>query len=530
MEILSGEDGTDWDVLLDSVRPLLEDFLSVQRDPLSRAVSTSDAALLSRLKDPAPLPLNGGWISDILAELRRTVLDRGYCNGAHPQYFGYFHPRPLPAAVLGDAIAALLNQSPAAWRMGAGAMVLDNEALCWIADFTGYGRGNASEGPPGIFTSGGTTANLAALKVARDTVLGRRIQLDGLMATARLRPTVYASCEGHYSIPRALDTLGLGRAALRPIPLDGSGRASAADLSRMVGADLDDGCLPLCVIGLAGTPSTGAVDPLDAFADIARQYNMWFHVDGAAGAAFADLSATRTAFRGIDRADSLTVDPHKWFFLPYGIGCLLLRDSTELGKSFSGSAHYWQDEESPDVLFMSPEGSRPWKSLGLWLTMRQLGKRGYAELLGHNLEVARHLADELHSRPGFELLQEPTCPVCCFRVLPDRADMDIDRFNECLQRILLKAGQHYLSVCRPGGGSVYLRASINNYSSQDRHVEALLDALDEARLTATLQVTVQQRLEALQGFSGVAASTQEASRAPRRSAPAGDLTGDFQLL
>jgi L-2,4-diaminobutyrate decarboxylase len=427
----------------------------------------------------------GGRISDILAELRDTVLVRGYCNGAHPQYFGYFHPRPLPAAFLGDTIAALLNQSPAAWRMGAGAAVVEHEALCWLADFTGYGRGNASGKPPGIFTSGGTTANLAALKIARDTALGRRIQQDGLLATAWRRPTVYGSSESHYSISRALDTLGLGRTALRPIPVDGNGRASAAALRTMVGADLEDGCLPLCAIGLAGTSSTGAVDPLDEFADVARQYNMWFHVDGAAGAAFAGLPATRTAFRGIDRADSLTIDPHKWLFLPYGIGCLLVRDSTELAESFNGAAHYWQDEESPDTLFMSPEGSRPWKSLALWLTMRQLGHVGYAELLGHNLEVARHLADGVRSRPGFELLQEPTCPVCCFRVLPDRADMDVDRFNECLQQTLLDGGQHYVTVCRPGGGSVYLRVSINNYSTQPRHVEALLDALDGARMTAT---------------------------------------------
>lgn len=492
MDMSFPDGAVDWDGVLDSVRPLIEDFLSAQRDPESFPVSTDDSTLLARMKAAAPMPLSGGQLPDILAELRDTVVEHGYCNGSHPQYFGYLHPRPLPAAVLGDALTALLNQSPAAWRMGAAATALEREALCWLADFTGYPRDRSPGALPGIFTSGGTTANLAALKLARDSVLGRRVQEEGL-SVAWPRLTVYASCESHFSIPRALDTLGLGRTALRTVPLDGQGRASAPALRTMVATDLAAGYLPLCVVGIAGTSSTGAVDPLEELATVARHYGMWFHVDGAAGAVFADLPATRAAFAGMDLADSLTIDPHKWLFMPYGIGCLLVRESTRLGESFRGAAHYWQDEQAPDSLFLSPEGSRPWKSLGLWLAMRHLGKQGYTALLQHNLEVARHLADHLQARDGFELLQEPTCPVCCFRVLPGQADMDVNRFNECLQQLLLEGGQHYVTVCRPGGGdTVYLRASINNYSTRPHHVQALLAALDQARPLAAQRISTEQ--------------------------------------
>jgi aromatic-L-amino-acid/L-tryptophan decarboxylase len=475
------EDATNWDVLIEAARVHIEEFLSVQRDPTSRPVSTGDQALRARLRNPAPLPSTGERVSDLLAELREVVLDQGYCNGAHPQYFGYFHPRPLPAAVLGDAIAALLNQSPAAWRMGAGATALECEVLSWLADFIGYGH-DATAGPPGVFTSGGTMANLAALKLARDTILGREAQDEGLAASAA-RPTVYVSAENHYSIPRALDILGLGRTALRTIPTDRSGRVRVPTLRSAIVGDIEDGRIPICVIGLAVASGTGAVDPLDELADIATEYGIWYHVDGAAGGVFADLPPTRPEFKGLERADSVTLDPHKWLFLPYGIGCLLVRDCAELAKSFRGGAHYWQAGDDLDMVFMGPEGSRPWKSLGLWLTMRQLGKRGYAQLLLHNLEVAQYLADQVRSRPGYELLQEPVSPVCCFRALPDRIGVSVDRFNERLHRLLLDGGRHYVTVCRPGG-RVYLRASINNYSTQPSHVRALLDALDQARGSA----------------------------------------------
>jgi L-2,4-diaminobutyrate decarboxylase len=471
----------DWDGLVSTATPHLERLFRTQEDPTLLPVSSDAPSLRARAQAPGPLPKVGRPLAQLLPEVLDLVLQQGYCNGAHPQYFGYFHPRPLPVTVLGDAIAALLNQSPAAWRMGPAATALEYETLAWLADFVGFPRGGPDR-LPGVFTSGGSTANLAGLKLARDVALGRAVQDEGLAGSAR-RLAFYASTETHYSIPRALDLLGVGRDALRVIPLDEHGRISLPALREAIARDVAEGRTPACVVGLACATATGAVDPLTELADVAEEHGAWFHVDGAAGAPYADLSETKAAFAGLDRADSLTLDPHKWLFTPYGLGCLLVRDSAELARSFRGGAHYWQVEEDVDTVFMATEGARPWKSLGLWLAMSQLGSEGYAELLTRNLGVARHLADRVRAREGFELLREPTVAICCFRVLPADPAVDVDDLNERLQQRLTDSGQFFVTTCRPDG-RVYLRAAISNFSTENHHVEALLDALDAARAEA----------------------------------------------
>ncbi|WP_432825260.1 pyridoxal phosphate-dependent decarboxylase family protein [Dactylosporangium sp. CA-092794] len=471
----------DWEAVLAAIGPEFGDFLLAHRDPTRFATFAATPAVETLARRPRALPEEGTGLSEPLREVRRLVLDEGYANGAHPQYFGYFHPRPLPAAVLGDAIAALLNQSPAAWRMGPAATALECEALAWVADFVGYPPA-APGALPGVFTSGGSAANLAGLKLARDVVLGRATQETGVAGSA-VRPTFYASTESHYSIARALDILGVGRAALRLVPAGPHGAVPAAAVRDQVLRDIAAGHTPACVIGLAGATATGAVDPLDALADLAAEHGMWFHVDGAAGAPFAALPETRAAFAGLARADSVTVDPHKWFFVPYGLGCLLTRDSAEAARSFRGGAHYWRIEDQIDMVFMGPEGARPWKSLGLWLALRQLGRQGYAELLLGNLAVARHLAELVRRRDGFELFAEPTVPICCFRLLPPgegHGDAEVDAFNEDAQRTLVEGGEFYVTTCRPGERT-YLRVAVSNFASRPGHVEALLDRLDDIR-------------------------------------------------
>ncbi|WP_199440808.1 pyridoxal phosphate-dependent decarboxylase family protein [Umezawaea beigongshangensis] len=468
----------DWDDLVSTATPHLERLFRVQEDPTQLPVSSDAPSLRVRAQTPGPLPKTGRPLAELLPEVLDLVLQQGYCNGAHPQYHGYFHPRPLPVTVLGDAIASLLNQSPAAWRMGPAATALEYETLAWLADFVGYPRGGPDR-LPGVFTSGGSTANLAGLKLARDVTLGREVQDAGLADSPR-RLTFYASSETHYSIPRALDVLGVGRDALRVVPVDEHGRISLPALRDLIARDVAAGRTPACVVGLACATATGAVDPLTELADVAAEHDMWFHVDGAGGAPYAGLPETGAAFAGLDRADSLTVDPHKWLFTPYGLGCLLVRDSAELARSFRGGAHYWQVEEDVDTVFMAVEGARPWKSLGLWLAMSQLGSEGYADLLARNLGVARHLADRVRAREGFELFGEPTVAICCFRVLPADPAVDADALNERLQQRLADSGEFFVTTCRPDG-RVFLRAAISNFGTEERHVEALLAALDAAR-------------------------------------------------
>ncbi len=472
-----GRQPTDWDALVRATAPHLATLLDTQREPRTRPVTSDDEAFFTGSRQPDRTPETGEPLPGLLAELLENVLERGYCNGAHPQYFGYFHPRPLPVAVLGDAIASLLNQSPAAWRMGPGATSMEIETLAWVADFIGYRASTGAASPQGIFTSGGSVANLSALKVARDHVLGPDAQERG--GSALTTGVVYASSESHYSIPRALDILGMGRRSLRTIPCDATGHIMVDRLREQMARDVRDGLRPVAVVGLAGATATGAVDPLAQLADIAAEHRAWFHVDGAAAAVFADLPETRAAFDGLAAADSVTLDPHKWMFLSYGLGCLLLRDPRHLSTSFADGAHYWNHDARDDFVFMGPEGARPWKSLGLWLAFRQLGRGGYADLLSRNLATARHLAERVRATDGLELLADPVVPVCCFRVVPDGAG-DSDTLTAAVHRTLTRSGDFHVTVCHPNG-TAYLRVAVNNYTTREDHVDALVEAVVRAR-------------------------------------------------
>ncbi|MGW3290518.1 pyridoxal phosphate-dependent decarboxylase family protein [Streptomyces sp. NPDC001002] len=473
MPEFSRESYTDWDRLIDAVRPHLDTLLDTQRTPWTRPVTSDDEAFYERSRVAGAAPERGTPLPELLTEITSTVLERGYLNGAHPQYFGYFHPRPLPVAVLGDSIASLLNQSPAAWRMGPAATAMETETLSWVADFIGYPTATV---PGGIFTTGGTMANISALKLARDAVLGEAVREKGITGGG----TVYVSAELHYSISRALDFLGMGREALRVVPTDRAGRMNVAALRERIGADVRAGQRPVAVVGLAGATATGAIDPLADLAQVAAEHAMWFHVDGAAAAVFAGLPRTREVFTGLAAADSVTLDPHKWMFVPYGLGCLLVRDAQRLSASFADQAHYWNHDDRTDFVFLGPDGARPWKSLGLWLAMRHLGREGYAELLLGNLDVARHLAERVRATDGLELLADPVVPICCFRAVPEREGVDLAKYTERLHRAVVARGDFHLTVCHPNG-ETYLRAAVNNYTTRNEHVDALLEAVIEAR-------------------------------------------------
>lgn len=475
------DQATDWNALIQAAHPYLNALLDTQRHPSTRPVTTDDDGLRERALAARNAPSDSTSVDELLNEILTTVLDRGYCNGAHPQYFGYFHPRPLPITVLGDAVASLLNQSPAAWRMGTAATAMEIEALAWVADFIGYAGTTSSGRPRGIFTSGGSVANLSALKLARDRAFGPDVQHEGVSARFS-HGTVYASAERHYSIPRALDIIGLGRQTLRTIPTDRFGRIRIDALEERIAEDVRAGHKPIAVVGLAGATATGAVDALADLADLAERYDAWFHVDGAGAAVFGNLPDSDPALAGLSRADSITLDPHKWLFLSYGLGCLLLRDSSTLATSFSDAAHYWNHDEREDFVFRGIEGARPWKSLGLWLAMRQLGREGYARLLLGNLSTARHLARRVQETDHLELLAEPNLPICCFRAIPRHSTVDIAAFNEKLQQQIVSDGSFFITTCEPAG-ETYLRVAINNYTTGPEHVDALVDAVCRARET-----------------------------------------------
>ncbi|MBC6417831.1 MAG: aminotransferase class V-fold PLP-dependent enzyme [Prochloron sp. SP5CPC1] len=459
--------------LIDNGQKVLACLESAYNHPEKYQVLSSSHGLMNRLNNPQYLPQEGCEMGVIIEEAIATIFS-GYCNVSHPQYYGYISPKPLPISLIGDLLASGLNQTPGAWRAGPAATVIEAETLQWISQFIGY-ENSIGKVPNGIFTSGGSMANASALKLARDKILGRDLQDRGL-AVSKFQPTVYMSAEGHFSIWKALDFLGLGRNCLRRIAVDENGRINLNALQEQIKQDIQVGAKPICLVGTGGTSATGSVDNLDALGSVARDYDMWFHVDAAAGGVFANLPETREYFQGINLADSVTIDPCKWLFVPFGIGCLLTKDGSELVKSFQASSHYWEELSEPDLFQMGLPGTRQWRSLGLWMAFKHLGSNGYRQLLRNTRGTVFHLAEKVQSCEQLELLQQPTLPVCCFRIGNYPKHLSIDEINRLVQRAITETGKYYITLL-DWRGSSYFRVSINNFRTNTQHIDSLIDAI-----------------------------------------------------
>lgn len=442
-------------------------------NPEAHKVLFSSPALDTRFSKPENIPASGCELSKLLEETIKTIFS-GYCNLSHPQYYGYISPKPLPMSVIGDLLASGLNQTPGAWRAGPSATVIEAETLLWISQFIGYEH-IVDKLPNGIFTSGGAMANASALKLARDTVLGRDVQYDGLVES-RFKPSVYVSEEGHFSIWKALDFLGLGRNCLRVVKVHKDGCIDVNILLEQIKKDIKLGYKPICLVGTAGTSATGAVDSLSELAKIARDYDMWFHVDAASGGVFANIPETSTHFIGMNEADSVTIDPCKWLFMSFGIGCLLTKQGSELVKSFQSTSHYFEELSEPDLFQMGLPGTRQWRSLGLWMTFKHLGSAGYQELLRNNLSVTSYLAQRIKNYEELELLQEPILPICSFRVKDSKKQLPLNEINLLIQKSIIEKGMHYPTIL-DWRGENYFRVCINNFNTNSTHVDALIDTV-----------------------------------------------------
>ncbi|HKP47182.1 MAG TPA: aminotransferase class I/II-fold pyridoxal phosphate-dependent enzyme, partial [Pyrinomonadaceae bacterium] len=308
--------------------------LRAQHEELGRAVTeiianyvaTLDARKVTSPAGPQelermfaePFPEQATAASDILNRFRDEVLEHAM-QVPSPRYFGQFNPTPLPIGVWADALASVLNQNAGAWRNGPTSAVIEARVMRWLCELIGYESKSF-----GTLASGGTEANLIALKCARDNAHATGVQ-DGLR-TAAANLVVYASEQVHFSVERSVDILGLGRASLRKIKTAPNFHVDTNQLRAQIETDIKAGFRPCCVVGLAGATSTGVIDPLEDLAQIAADYSCWYHIDAAYGGTLAFSEKHRHKLRGIERANSVTLDPHKWMFVPFACGALLVRD------------------------------------------------------------------------------------------------------------------------------------------------------------------------------------------------------------
>jgi aromatic-L-amino-acid decarboxylase len=442
-----------------------------------KVTSEATPKFLEKLFDE-PFPEKGIGADEILAKYRQDVITHAM-QVPSPRYFGQFNPTPLPISVWADALSSSLNQNAGAWRNGPTSAMIEARVLRWLCELVGYDAESF-----GTLASGGTEANLIALKCARDRAHKTAVELGLRSAPGDL--IVYASEQCHFSIDRSIDILGLGRASLRKIETDARFHIRLDVLRKQIETDLEAGCVPCCIIGLAGATSTGVVDPLRELESIAREYDCWYHVDAAYGGALAFSAKHRHKLDGIELADSITFDPHKWMFVPFACGAVLVRTGGRvLRDAFDITPEYLnEDRGGADVEFdffrYGQMGTRRFNSLKIWMAMKFMGREGYAEIIEHQIELTAYLASRIDELSDFERVGEVETAVCCFRFQPpgmnDLSGLEQDRLQQRLQQEIEQSGEAWLTTTVLKGRRV-LRVNINSFLTRRRHIDDLLELL-----------------------------------------------------
>ncbi len=426
---------------------------------------------------PAPAPAGPLPSSAVLGEIRERVAPCLY-NAYHPRSFSYFTPPPLPMSVVGELCCQVFHQGIDVFHSGPVGALVEEEVTRWLADLVGGGPQSW-----GVLTSGGVMANIMAMTVVRDRHLPHLLGSEGPPRGRALeRARVYVSDQAHFSVGRALDMLGFPPGSLAVVESDERYRLRAVPVARQIAEDREAGLVPLCIAAVCGSTNTGSVDDVPALAALASREGLWLHVDAAYGGA-ARLSR-RDAGRvpGLELADSVTVDPHKWLFQAYDIGGLVFRRGEDLHATFDRSPEYYRsampETEPLNWLEYSMEGTRRFRALKLWASWKHLGSDGFARLVEHDNDVAAVLAAELQGASDFEVaVAPPDLSVVCFRhLVPGTSGDELDRHQDVLQRALEVSGEAWVSTTRLRGRT-YLRAGVMNWLTTAEDVRGLLASL-----------------------------------------------------
>jgi aromatic-L-amino-acid/L-tryptophan decarboxylase len=389
--------------------------------PDQPSADTEGGAALARSL-VAPLPQSGRPADEILDQLFETIVPKSF-NTAGPGYLAYIPGGGLPQSAVADLVAAAVNRYVGVFAAAPGLAQLEANVVRWFADLAGYPLEAR-----GILTTGGSLATFSALVAARRDRLPENF----------LSGTLYASDQTHHAVQKAALLAGFPTDNVREVPVDAAYRVRVDALADAVAADRAAGRTPFFVVGNAGTTNTGAVDDLAALADLCRRERLWFHVDAAYGGFFLLTDDGRRRMAGIERSDSLVLDPHKGLFLPYGTGALLVRDGEALKRAHALSADYMPSmQEDPDLVdfnLLSPELSRDFRGLRVWLPLEMHGIGPFRRNLEEKLALARQAAEELRRVPGIEILAEPQLSILAFRLA--RPELDAAALDALNRRLL----------------------------------------------------------------------------------------------
>jgi glutamate/tyrosine decarboxylase-like PLP-dependent enzyme len=419
------------------------------------------------------MPDDATDLSELLKKVETDIVASATMN-VGPNYFGYITGGGNQVGILAEMISAALNQNNLKWHSSPVSTELEKRVLKWICQFIGYPEKSA-----GAILDGGSMANFNCLAVARKNMADQKSSEKGLYGSSPM--SVYISTEGHSSIDKAVDILGIGRNYLRKIETDSTFRIRTDLLEKKIEEDIRQGIRPICVIGIAGTTNTGAIDPLKELADICRTYDIWYHVDAAYGGPAAALPDFKDQFTGMERADSLVVNPHKWLYVPFEAAAILVKEPDKLRRTFSLIPDYLESDQGndgrTDLMEYQLPLTKSFKSLKVWMTLKAYGGRRLRSTIAHDIENAAYLRKLIEQSDEFECLAPSPLSILCFRYIPGHlSEEEVERLNRSLIRDIEQDGRIFLTGTKLHGKTA-LRTCFINPRTGKENVERIIHTI-----------------------------------------------------
>jgi aromatic-L-amino-acid decarboxylase len=462
-------------LLIDQIAGLLE---SLPNRPVTLGEPPSK---IKSLLGQESLPQNGTDPKTLLTKTAQLLFDHSLFNG-HPKFFGYITSSAAPIGALGDLLAAAVNPNVAAWNLAPVASEIESQTIRWIAEMIGYPVDCG-----GILVSGGNMANFVCFLAARHAKAGWDLREEGMQSINSKRLRVYATKETHTWLHKAVDMFGLGNKSIRWISIDSKLKMDIAHLRQQIENDIRDGNKPFLVIGTAGSVGTGTIDPLPEISEICKEYNLWFHVDGAYGAFAAVLPDASQDILGLSKADSVAVDPHKWLYAPLEAGCSLVRDPNILRSAFSFHPEYYKFAEvggEPTLTYneYGMQNSRGFRALKVWLALQQVGRSGYEQMISDDIKLAKKLFQLIDAHAELEAFTN-SLSITTFRYVPkgynknqENTDEYLNKLNNEILTQLQEGGEAFVSNAVLDG-KYLLRACIVNFRTSLKDIEELIEII-----------------------------------------------------
>jgi glutamate/tyrosine decarboxylase-like PLP-dependent enzyme len=457
--------------LIDTVA---EFYDSIKTKPVTTGESPKQ---LQAILGAASLPENSNSAEEILSNASNLLLNHSLLNG-HPKFFGYITSSPAPVGALADLLSSAVNPNVGANILSPIATEIEKQTIKWLAEFIGVDTNYG-----GILVSGGNMANFTAFLAGRTAKAPKHIKENGINSADKL--VVYCAKATHTWIEKAAILFGLGTNAIHWIETDASNKINIEALEQTIKKDLNKGCKPIMIIGNAGDVSTGAVDDLKSIAAICKNYNLWFHVDGAYGIPAAVIPGLKNLFEGIEEADSVALDPHKWLYSPLEAGCTLVKDPNHLIETYSSHPVYYNfssDEPSTQNFYeYGLQNSRGFRALKVWVMLQQVGRKGYIKMIGEDIALSKLLFKLAEENPELEAVTQ-NLSITTLRYIPpgysniENKESYLNKLNEVLLNDLQQGGEVFLSNAVVNG-KYCLRSCIVNFRTSEKDIEETIEII-----------------------------------------------------